>query len=248
VKSAASIGLLPTYPQTLNNCGPSSISAVLGFWHVQRSEAQVAAVLRADNAYWGMSPIDLPAYARSLGLRALVAYGGSERLVKALISNGYPVIVSQYVSSGDPVRHYRPIESYSDRTRTFTSADPYLGAGHVIPYGEFNAIWAESGYRFQVIYPPSRAARLGAVLRATGWRKTASFTAAISWERHQMATPAFSSQGSWIWYNGYPDIAYDQAQLGQVAQARASLAKARAQGLPPVLLAWVQTAIDSATA
>jgi hypothetical protein len=108
--AAASLGPLETIVQSLNNCGPSSIAEVLAYWHIYRSEAQVAAVMRSDNSYWGMSPVYLPIYARSIGMRALVGYGGSERLVKLLIANGFPVIASQYVSYADPVRHYRPIE------------------------------------------------------------------------------------------------------------------------------------------
>ena len=242
-KASASLGPLETIVQTLNNCGPSSVSAVLAYWHVYRSEAQVAAVLRADNAYWGMSPVDLPVYARSLGLRALVGYGGSERLIKLLIANGFPVIASQYVSSSDPIRHYRPIESYNDATGTFVSADPYLGAGHAISYSEFNAVWAESDYRFQVIYPPSMQARLTAVLNAAGWNKTRAFTGAIRWEQAQMNASDFSAVGSWIWYNGYTDVAFDQAQLGQFKQAQATLARATRQGINSVMTGWVYAEI-----
>lgn len=223
-RASASVGTLETIVQTLNNCGPSSVAAVLAYWHIYRSEAQVATVLRADDSYWGMSPIDLPAYAQSLGMRALVGYAGTERLVKALIANGFPVIASQYVSSSDPIRHYRPIEAYNDRSGVFVSADPYLGAGHVITYGEFNAIWAESGYRFQVIYPPSLQLRLNAVLRSAGWNRTQAYAYAVRWEEQQMQTSAFQDTGSWIWYNGYADVAFDEAQLGQYRKAQAALA------------------------
>ena len=242
-RASASLGPLETIVQTLNNCGPSSVASLLAYWHVYRSEAQVASVLRADNAYWGMSPVDLPVYARSLGLRALVGYGGSERLVKLLIANGFPVIASQYVSSSDAIRHYRPIESYNDATGTFVSADPYLGAGHVIFYSEFNAIWAESDYRFQVIYPPSLQTRLNAVLQAAGWNRQRAFSGAIRWEEAQMNTSDFNSVGSWIWYNGYADVAFDHAELGQFKQAQATLARAARQGVSSVLIGWVNEEI-----
>jgi predicted double-glycine peptidase len=242
-KSAASVGTLETIAQSLNNCGPSSVAAVLAYWHVYRSEDQVASVLRADWAYWGMSPVDLPAYARSLGLKALVGYGGSEKLVKLLIANGFPVIASQYVSSDDQIRHYRPIESYSDATGTFVSADPYLGANHVISYSEFNAIWAESDYRFQVIYPPSMQARLTAVLKAAGWNRARTFSGAVAWEEAQMHTTDFYSSGSWIAYNGYVDVAYDQAQLGQYRKATATLTLASRAGDNATMIGWVQNEI-----
>lgn len=242
--SAASVATLETISQSLNNCGPSSVAAVLAYWHVYRSEAQVAAILRADSSYWGMSPIDLPAYARSLNLRAVVGYGGSETLIKALIANGFPVIASQYVSSADPIRHYRPIEAYNDRTGLFVTADPYLGAGHVISYSEFNAIWAESDYRFQVVYPPSRQARLNAVLSSAGWNKQRTFSQAIAWEEAQMRTSDFGIAGSWIRYNGYPDVAFDQAQLGQFAKAQSTLNAAVRQGMNAVVLGWIRENIQ----
>lgn len=238
--AAASIGRLETVIQTLNNCGPSSVAAVLAYWHVYRSEAQVADVLRADNSYWGMSPVDLPVYAHSLGLHALVGYGGNVRLIKLLIANGFPVIASQYVSLSDEIRHYRPIQSYNDRTQTFISADPYLGAGHPISYAEFTAIWAESDYRFQVIYPPSRQRLLNRILAAARWNRDRAYEGAIAWEEAQMQTPAFKTPGSWIWYNAYPDIAFDNVQIGRYAKANSALIMAARQGLPGVVISWVR--------
>jgi predicted double-glycine peptidase len=242
-KPAASLGPLETIVESLNKCGPSSVSAVLAYWHVYRSQEQVQAVLRADNSYWGMSPVDLPVYAQSLGMRALVGYGGTEKQVKLLIANGFPVIASQYVSLSDPIRHYRPIEAYNDRTQTFVSADRYLGAGHVISYAEFNAIWAESDYRFQVVYPPSRQAQLNAILRAAGWNKVGTYSGAIRWEEAQMQTSELNVAGSWIWYNGYIDIAFDRAQIGQFKKANAALGAAARQGISPVLINWVRSDI-----
>ena len=58
-----------------------------------------------------------------------------------------------------------------------------------------------------------------------------------------MNTSDFNSVGSWIWYNGYTDVAYDQAQLGQYKQAQATLAKAARQGINPVMIHWVNADI-----
>jgi len=173
----------------------------------------------------------------------MVGYGGTERLVKLLIANGFPVIASQYVSSSDAIRHYRPIEAYNDATGTFVSADPYLGAGHVISYREFNAIWSESDYRFQIIYRPSMQTRLNAVLKTAGWNKQRAFNGAIRWEQAQMNTGSAGPAGSWIWYNGYVDIAFDQAQLGQFKRAQATLRQAARQGISPVIIRWVNADI-----
>ena len=47
-------------------------------------------------------------YARSVGLRGMVGVAGNERVIKALVANGFPVIVSQWVSATDPIRHLTP--------------------------------------------------------------------------------------------------------------------------------------------
>ncbi|GAC1321236.1 MAG: hypothetical protein NVSMB22_06530 [Chloroflexota bacterium] len=59
-----------------------------------------------------------------------------------------------------------------------------------------------------------------------------------------MPTSAFQLPGSWIWYNGYGDIAFDEAQLGQFKKARVALVHATQQGVSSVLIGWVRHEID----
>src|SRR5579875_1693382 len=80
VRSAAALGPLVNIPQTWNNCGPASVAEVLAYWGIQRTQAQVQAVLRADGNAHGMAPYRVPAYMRSLGMRAVLGIAGSERL------------------------------------------------------------------------------------------------------------------------------------------------------------------------
>jgi hypothetical protein len=97
-RASGALGPLMNIVQTWNNCGPASLAEVLAYWGISRTQAQIQAVQRVDGPTRGMTPYGVPAYARSLGMRALVGVGGTEALVKALISNGFPVIVSQQVS------------------------------------------------------------------------------------------------------------------------------------------------------
>ncbi|HLY64545.1 MAG TPA: C39 family peptidase, partial [Chloroflexota bacterium] len=127
VPSVASLGPLIFISQTLNNCGPSSVAEVLDYWGIHKTQGEVQATLRADGNPGGMAPFGIPAYARSLGLAALMAPGGTDAVIKALVGNGFPVIVSQWVSLSDHYGHYRPIEAYDDSRGVFVSSDPYLG-------------------------------------------------------------------------------------------------------------------------
>ena len=108
-RASGALGPLMNIAQTWNNCGPASLAEVLAYWGISRTQGQIQAILRVDGPARGMTPYGVPGYARSLGMRALVGVGGTEALVKALISNGFPVIVSQQVSITYRIGHYRPI-------------------------------------------------------------------------------------------------------------------------------------------
>lgn len=238
------LGPLINIPQTWNNCGPASIAEVLAYWGINRSQAEVQAVLRVNGIGRGMSPYGVPGYAKSAGVQALVGVGGSEALIKELISNGFPVIVSQLVSLADPIGHYRPIEAYDDTQGIFTSSDPYLGPGHQITYADFATMWTHTGNGFIVLYPASRQAKLTAVLAAAKWSKTAAYgkdLARLKADRHD-AAPLGASASLAHGYH-YLAMAWDAAQLGDKKQAEAYVQKAVAGGSNPIEAGWVRAAI-----
>ena len=240
---SGTLGTLINIPQTLNNCGPASIAEVLAYWGIWRTQGQVQAVLRVDGLERGMAPYGVPSYARTLGLRALVGVGGTEALIKALVSNGFPVIVSQLVSVADPIGHYRPIEAYDDRQGVFVSSDPYLGPSHAISYADFARIWTQRGEGFMVLYPASRQALLSAVLAAAGWAKTRAYQADLArlQARLRRGEPSQGFGGGLAPIRGYRylGLAWDEAQLGQGAAARQALRLAAQQGANPIEVRWI---------
>ncbi|HLY67324.1 MAG TPA: C39 family peptidase, partial [Chloroflexota bacterium] len=106
---AKRIGPLTFISQTLNNCGPASVAEDLDYWGIQRTQAQVASVLRPDLPLYGMSLYGVPFYATSVGLSSFESMGGTQQLIKAFVANGIPVIVSDLVSQQEHIRHFRPI-------------------------------------------------------------------------------------------------------------------------------------------
>ena len=238
--SHAAVGPLLYIRQTLNNCGPASIAEVLTYWGRPRSQDQAQAVVRADGSPWGMAPYAVPAYVRSVGMRSMIGVAAGEGTIKALVAHGFPVIVNQLVSLAYQVRHYRPIEAYDDRTRTFVAADPYLGPGHVIGYAEFGRIWSVSDDRFIVIYPASREHLLATVLRSAGWSRSAAYRRDLSWQRQRMAHPPADAPVELRRYYGYTSIAWDLMELGRTAAARSELNVALRQGANPVVVGWIR--------
>jgi len=247
---AGSLGVLENIPQTLNNCGPASVAEVLAYWGIQRTQDETAAVLRADGNPFGMSPYAIPSYAGSLGLKALVAPEGTPRLVKALISNGFPVIVSQRVSLDDHYQHYRPIEAYDDRQGVFISSDPYMGPGYSIPYAAFSRIWTTSNARFVALYPPAKASLLKAVLLSAGWNAGQAFAHDIAVTEDRMRHPnrnnsawGHSAALHWSGARSYPylTLAWDNLQLGRLSAARANLQQATQHGASPLTVSWISS-------
>jgi predicted double-glycine peptidase len=251
-RATGALGPLINIPQTWNNCGPASLAEVLAYWGIARTQGQIQAVLRVDGPARGMTPYGVPAYARSMGMRALVGVGGTEALVKALVSNGLPVIVSQQVSTTNPIGHYRPIEAYDDRQGVFVASDPYLGQDHVITYADFAQIWRWSDQGFIVLYPPSRQALVTAVLAAAGWNMNRAYQHDLSLAQarlvHPILRPAAQVAVPAGWsahFRGYAylRVAWDDLQLGRAAPARRALAQAAEQGANPIEVGWISQEI-----
>ena len=165
----AMLGPLEYIPQTLNNCGPASIAEVLAFWGVNRSQAEVQSVLRGDGNPYGMTPAGVPAYVASLGMDAVLGTGGTRDTIKTLLRAGFPVIVNQTVSDTDLEFHYRPIEGFDDAGGTFIASDPLIGPQYPIGYAQFEQVWAYTGHRFMVLYPPDKTDQVNAALAAANW-------------------------------------------------------------------------------
>ncbi len=238
------LGPLEYISQTLNNCGPASVAEVLDYWGISRTQAQVQAVLRADGNSHGMAPFGVPAYTASLGMNTLMGVGGSQQLVKSLVANGFPVIVSQWVSLTDHYGHYRPIEGYDDAKGVFIASDPYLGPNHQISYDEFGKIW-NTNNRFMVIFPTAKQPLLLAVLAANGWDKKAAYQADLA-KLQNFRQPLGSALGAYAGgRGGYSQLslAWDQMELGNVDAANAALDAAIQQGAKQPTTDWIRQAI-----
>jgi len=241
---AAIVGYLAHIWQTYNNCGPASVVEVLSYWGVYRTQYQAQLVLRADNNPRGMWPYGVPGYARSVGGRALVGVAGTPRLVKALVSNGFPVIVNQSYSVTDSSRHYRPIQSYDDRQGVFVSDDPFGGAGYAITYADFTKMWAVSNNRFIVLYPSSKALLLDAVLASAAWSRTRAYQSDLAKTEARLRSgkaPAMSvasAPGAFRSYS-YLNMAWDDVELGRYSDARVRLRQATAHAANPIMVNWI---------
>ncbi|MDE3075092.1 MAG: C39 family peptidase [Chloroflexota bacterium] len=230
------IGPLTFISQTLNNCGPASVAEVLDFYGVHRTQAQVAAVLRPNLPQYGMSLYGVPFYAQSVGMQATLGSGGNDQLIKSLISNGFPVIVADLVSTQERIRHFRPIDGYDDQQGYFIGSDPYLGPNHRIPYSEFDQLWKISQEQFVAIYPAKNKDLVQAVI-AQHWDRSAAYQKQLALAQQRAAQLPHLG---WTWMG----LADAQIETGDLAGATQSLRKASELGLQ-VEAHWLQLEIGS---
>ena len=238
--SAASLGPLVNIPQTYNNCGPAAIAEVLAYWGIARTQGQVQAAVRVDGPIVGTTPYGVPAYARSVGLRALIGAGGNAALIKQFVQNHLPVIAHQVVSLGDDTGHWRPVQAYDDVHGVFVTSDPYLGAGYTLTYDTFARLWALRGNAFILLYPSTRQAAVTASIRAANWQKQAAYTRDLALLKSNQldASPASAPVSSAAAYR-YLAMAWDEAQLARAPEARAYLTQATRAGANPIEVRWI---------
>ena len=241
-------GPLQYIRQTLNNCGPASIAEVLRYWGVARTQEQVQAAVRPDLNSRGMWPYGVPTYVSSTGMSSLMGVGGNPRIVKALVANGFPVIVAQMVSLTEREAHYREIEGFDDQRQTFVSTDTYLGPNHEIGYAEFDQLWERGNQRFMVIYPPAKESLLNAVLASVGWNKKAAYQADLVKQLNPQNRPPDYGPPN-VQFRGSSSLfkAWDHIQLGELDTARAEIQEAVQAGANPLMVGWLNQALQSAS-
>ncbi len=242
IPGSASLGSLPTIWQTWNNCGPAALAETLAYWGVGRTQGAIAAALRVDGTAHGMGPYGVPTFVSGLGLRTVIGVAGSATLLKTLLSMGYPVIVTQWVSLADHTSHYRTLTAYDDKQGVFVSSDSYLGPNHAISYADFAAMWAEDDNRFVVLSPPARYSALVAALATAGWTPRSAYRHDLTWAHARLAAPV-AGVASWSMPVAVPGapflrLAWDEAQLDATA-ARQDLRRAAVAGAASSTLDWI---------
>lgn len=162
--------------QTLNNCGPASVSMVLAYFGHAVSQTEAQAVLRPDPEEWGMLPNVVPPYVADFGLDARVLDHGTRDDIKTLLSHNVPVIVLQWLTEEEPIPHYRVVVGYDDKDEVFIVNDGVLGFGKRIAYADFESLWDVYANLYLPIFPQTDTPQVQAML-GPQWERTVTFVA-----------------------------------------------------------------------
>jgi ABC-type bacteriocin/lantibiotic exporter with double-glycine peptidase domain len=147
-------------PQTYNNCGPTSIAILLGYYGYWITQHTVN-----EQVPPGPSPCAIADYMPQYQLQAR-AYRSpaSHDPIRHLLANGIPVIAGQRLAVDSDIGHYRVIKGYDDVAQEFISDDPLQSKGpdYHIPYATFAQLSTSS---FIPVYPPEMDALVRALMR-----------------------------------------------------------------------------------
>ncbi len=144
--------------QTWNNCGPATVTMNTSYFGHPETQVEAAQYLKPNREDKNVNPHELAAYARTLGMKAIVRQGGSLEQMKQYLSHNIPIIAETWlVHDGDGLGHYRLLTGYNDETGQFNTDDSLNGANFKVDYAKFDTDWRVFNRMYVVVYPPEQA-------------------------------------------------------------------------------------------
>lgn len=209
--------------QSMNNCGPTTLSMYLSYYDWGKDQNTVAAVLKPNAKDVNVMPYELVDFVNThTAQHALWRYGGDLQTIKALLNAGFPVMIEK---SFEPytlrdegwMGHYNLVVGYDDETQILTVQDSYLIMytpwGGEIPreqwdsfigfdfsYSELEQAWRSFNFVFIVVYPPEREKD---VLNALGPLATEEEACRLAYDRAMQETSSLTDVRDkfFAWFN-----------------------------------------------
>ena len=230
-------------PQTWNNCGPATLAMGLDHWGVPVSQQDIADIIRPNANDGHVSVAQLRQAAASLGMESRYIPSGDLNLIKALVREGFPVMMPTWHidGNGSQMGHYRLVHGFDDSSRRFRIRDSLEPAGTSMDYQTFDLLWRVFNRRMLIVYPADRAVDLEAVAGSTV-SDTAVLEASLVIAARETDPPGSLPAGmSLANYRAYSD--YNRAmaltELGRYEEASDMVLAAFEHGLPWRML-WYQ--------
>jgi hypothetical protein len=245
-------------PQLFNNCGPATLTAALVFWGWRGAQADslkwygngvdvrwqkdVAAVIKPDFEDRNVTPHELAAFARQVGLSAIIRYGGDLDRVRVLVANGFPVILERAFLEAEHEQeglgwegHYSLVTGYDDEQREFITQDSFKGPNYRRGYEAVALDWRAFNYAYVVLASAEREAELLALLGADADEQS-NHLRALSLAQSETQTLTDPEQLAFAWHNAGVSLHY----LGRDEEAAAAFDQARGYNTLPWRMLWYQ--------
>ncbi|MCK4298897.1 MAG: C39 family peptidase, partial [Planctomycetes bacterium] len=218
--------------QGWNNCGPTTLAMALSYWGRGETQYDVAPVLKPDPEDKNVSPWEMEAYARGLGLGAIVRVGGTLDGLKSLVRAGFPVVVETWYvrDARDQLGHYRLIIGYDDAAQEFLTYDSLHGPDVTIGYQELDELWRVFNRAYLVVHTLERweplAAILGPDLDDAVMYEQALETARVEALTMPESCVAYADCADWVTFSRF-SAGSSLTSLGQHAEAVVAYDQAR---------------------
>ena len=214
--------------QLWNNCGPVTIAMNLSYYDVDRDQREAAEILKPDQDDKNVSPKQLVDYAEREGFRGMIRVGGTVEILQRLISNGYPVIVEDWMEPEDRggIGHYRLFTGYTPGYDggALIAQDSYYGPDREMAVESFDANWRVFNRKYIVIFPAEEEATVRALLGPMVDDGTMLAHALEVARQEAQADP----HDVFAWFN----LGSTYTRLGDYTSAAAAFDEARRLGLP----------------
>ncbi len=219
--------------QGWNNCGPTTIAMDLNFFGKTTTQKEAAAALKPDPNDKNVGPDELAEYAHTLGMGGIHRVNGNLDMLKALLSNGIPVIVEHWFipEPNDEMGHYKLLKGYDDATQQFIANDSYNGPNIHIGYAEFDRLWKVFDRTYVVVYPMDKEAVVKQIV-GQDWDDKTMWQRSLAGAQSDVAS---DQNDKFAWFN----LGSSLEALGKHQEAAQAYDQARRLDLPWRML-WYQ--------
>ncbi|HEU0169699.1 MAG TPA: C39 family peptidase [Chloroflexota bacterium] len=236
VPSAPPVAIAPTAARTLlnpmqheyetwNNCAPVTSEMVLSYYGINKRQTEIAAVLKPNPKNLDLRIDQIQGYVEQFGLEAQPLVNGTFAQLKALISNGIPVVTEDQLSLQDDYGHFRVARGYDDAAGVIIFGDSYYGPQNRITYALYQELWKRHNYAFMPVYKPAQRPLVQAIL-GKDFDPGQNVQAAVADAKQAVAQHA-DDGFAWL------DLGDDLYAAGQLQDARTAWEKAKTMKLTP---------------
>lgn len=222
--------------QTFNNCGPATLSMILGFYGTKVGQEELGRKMRpyqnaqGDNDDKSIFAHEFVTFVKDYGYEAIARPNGTIELLKKFIAADIPVVVRTWLHPNEDIGHFRLVRGYDDEKKILIQDDSYEGKNLSYSYDVFNAMWQPFNYGYILVYP---AAKTDAVREILGeeYDEDYAWHGAFDRSLEEMQTDKTS---------GYPEFNAAVAQYYLGFYKGATLMFEDAEGKIPRRMLWYQ--------
>lgn len=156
-----------------NYCAPATLAMELSYWGWQGDRTTIGPVVKPFEKDKNVMPYEMQDYIQTnTNLKSILRYGGTLETLKALIAEGFPVLIEKGIIIPDYngklgwVGHYGIISGYDDARQEFTTQDSYFQENYIVSYTDLAHDWQAFNNVFLVAYSEDRETQLMQTLGA----------------------------------------------------------------------------------